>query len=163
MLLGARLLAGPAQPFGEQVALVHVQGDGDFALFDADQLQAYAAPFFATTSRCPRSPSLRVCSAARSAAVIGCSARLGRFARWRELLALPDVRVRLYRQDRAPRWEAEAWLPVYTEGGEGPLWVRETVSLVTRDAHDLYRPYGFTPLRNPDGHMERHDPEVYRR
>ncbi len=35
--------------------------------------------------------------------------------------------------------------------------------LVTRDAHNLYRPYGFTPLRNPDGHMERHDPEVYRR
>jgi GNAT superfamily N-acetyltransferase len=33
--------------------------------------------------------------------------------------------------------------------------------LVTRDAHGLYAPVGFTPLKAPDGHMERHDPDVY--
>ena len=33
--------------------------------------------------------------------------------------------------------------------------------LVTRDAHALYARYGFTPLANPDRHMERHDPTVY--
>jgi GNAT superfamily N-acetyltransferase len=35
--------------------------------------------------------------------------------------------------------------------------------LVTRDAHDLYAPVGFTPLKSPDSHMERHDPDVYLR
>ncbi len=34
-------------------------------------------------------------------------------------------------------------------------------SLVTRDAHDLYRHFGFTPLASPDRWMEIHDPEVY--
>lgn len=34
-------------------------------------------------------------------------------------------------------------------------------SLITRDAHRLYQQYGFTPLANPDGWMEIHDPDVY--
>jgi GNAT superfamily N-acetyltransferase len=33
--------------------------------------------------------------------------------------------------------------------------------LATRDAHDLYRKLGFTPLKRPDIFMERHDPNVY--
>ncbi len=35
--------------------------------------------------------------------------------------------------------------------------------LATRDAHDLYAPYGFTLLKSPDRWMEKHDPEVYRK
>jgi GNAT superfamily N-acetyltransferase len=35
--------------------------------------------------------------------------------------------------------------------------------LATRDAHELYRKYGFTELAAPGRFMERHDPEVYRR
>jgi GNAT superfamily N-acetyltransferase len=35
--------------------------------------------------------------------------------------------------------------------------------LVTRDAHELYRSLGFCELARPEGYMERHDPEVYRR
>ncbi|MFY2563275.1 GNAT family N-acetyltransferase [Corallococcus terminator] len=35
--------------------------------------------------------------------------------------------------------------------------------LATRDAHGLYAQYGFTPLKNPDRFMERHDPDVYSR
>jgi len=34
-------------------------------------------------------------------------------------------------------------------------------SLVTRDAHRLYAPLGFTPLKTPDRYMELHDPAVY--
>jgi len=34
-------------------------------------------------------------------------------------------------------------------------------SLVTRDAHGLYEPFGFTALANPQRYMERHDPDVY--
>ncbi len=33
--------------------------------------------------------------------------------------------------------------------------------LATRDAHGLYRQYGFTELKTPDRHMEKWDPEVY--
>jgi GNAT superfamily N-acetyltransferase len=33
--------------------------------------------------------------------------------------------------------------------------------LGTRDAHDLYRQSGFTPLKKPDTFMELHDPNVY--
>ena len=33
--------------------------------------------------------------------------------------------------------------------------------LVTRDAHDLYTPVGFTALKSPDRHMERHNADVY--
>jgi GNAT superfamily N-acetyltransferase len=34
-------------------------------------------------------------------------------------------------------------------------------SLVTRDAHELYRRFGFAELKTPEGWMERHDPGVY--
>jgi GNAT superfamily N-acetyltransferase len=33
--------------------------------------------------------------------------------------------------------------------------------LATRDAHQLYARYGFTPVAKPDRLMERHDPDVY--
>ncbi len=33
--------------------------------------------------------------------------------------------------------------------------------LRTRDAHDLYRRFGFTPLAEPQRAMERHNPHVY--
>jgi GNAT superfamily N-acetyltransferase len=36
-------------------------------------------------------------------------------------------------------------------------------SLLTRDAHDLYAKFGFTPVAKPDRYMERHNPEVYSR
>lgn len=36
-------------------------------------------------------------------------------------------------------------------------------TLLTRDAHQLYAPFGFTPLKTPDRYMELHNPEVYRR
>ena len=36
-------------------------------------------------------------------------------------------------------------------------------NLVTRDAHGLYAPFGFTPVRHPDRYMEKLDPEVYQR
>ena len=35
--------------------------------------------------------------------------------------------------------------------------------LVTRDAHGLYRRYGFADLKNPALHMEKWDPEIYTR
>ena len=34
--------------------------------------------------------------------------------------------------------------------------------LATRDAHGLYRQFGFTALKSPEVFMERHDPNVYR-
>jgi len=36
-------------------------------------------------------------------------------------------------------------------------------SLVTKDAHGLYRMYGFTALKNPDSYMEIVNQEVYRK
>ncbi|MDE2447984.1 MAG: GNAT family N-acetyltransferase [Gammaproteobacteria bacterium] len=36
-------------------------------------------------------------------------------------------------------------------------------SLVTSDAHGLYRQFGFTPIARPERQMERRDPDVYRR
>ena len=36
-------------------------------------------------------------------------------------------------------------------------------NLVTRDAHGLYAPFGFTPVRHPDRYMEKLDPGVYQR
>jgi GNAT superfamily N-acetyltransferase len=36
-------------------------------------------------------------------------------------------------------------------------------SLVTADAHALYRRFGFTPVAQPERHMERLDAEIYRR
>jgi GNAT superfamily N-acetyltransferase len=35
-------------------------------------------------------------------------------------------------------------------------------SLVTRDAHGLYRPFGFAPLAHPDRHLEIVRPGIYR-
>jgi GNAT superfamily N-acetyltransferase len=35
--------------------------------------------------------------------------------------------------------------------------------LVTRDAHGLYRQYGFVPLSNPDRHMELLNRDVYKK
>jgi GNAT superfamily N-acetyltransferase len=35
-------------------------------------------------------------------------------------------------------------------------------SLVTRDAHGLYRPFGFAPLAHPDRHLEIVRPDLYR-
>lgn len=35
--------------------------------------------------------------------------------------------------------------------------------LVTQDAHGLYTQFGFTPVAQPERHMERRDPDVYRR
>jgi len=35
--------------------------------------------------------------------------------------------------------------------------------LTTRDAHGLYRKFGFNDLRNPASVMERHDPDIYRK
>jgi GNAT superfamily N-acetyltransferase len=34
--------------------------------------------------------------------------------------------------------------------------------LVTRDAHQLYRPFGFVELKTPERHMEIYNPEVYK-
>ena len=36
-------------------------------------------------------------------------------------------------------------------------------SLLTRDAHGLYAQFGFRPLSQPERHMERFDPDVYKR
>ena len=36
-------------------------------------------------------------------------------------------------------------------------------SLATRDAHGLYRQFGFTDQKHPDWFMEKHDPSVYER
>ena len=35
--------------------------------------------------------------------------------------------------------------------------------LATRDAHGLYKQFGFAPLKRPEVFMERHDPDVYTR
>jgi GNAT superfamily N-acetyltransferase len=35
-------------------------------------------------------------------------------------------------------------------------------NLATRDAHSLYAQFGFQPLRQPDVHMERHKPDIYK-
>jgi hypothetical protein len=36
-------------------------------------------------------------------------------------------------------------------------------SLVTRDAHELYRPFGFTESRSPERHMEIPRPGLYKK
>ena len=36
-------------------------------------------------------------------------------------------------------------------------------NLVTRDAHALYRQFGFTPPAQPESYLEKLDPEVYKR
>jgi GNAT superfamily N-acetyltransferase len=35
-------------------------------------------------------------------------------------------------------------------------------NLATRDAHGLYAPFGFQPLRQPEVHMEKHKPDIYK-
>lgn len=35
-------------------------------------------------------------------------------------------------------------------------------SLVTRDAHEVYRPFGFAEIQNPTGHMEIVRPGIYK-
>ncbi|HYG20017.1 MAG TPA: GNAT family N-acetyltransferase [Ohtaekwangia sp.] len=35
--------------------------------------------------------------------------------------------------------------------------------LVTRDAHTLYSRFDFKPLKNPDGYMEMHRPDIYKK
>ena len=64
-------------------------------------------------------------------------------------------------------------LPEYRAQGLG-TWLIECVLkhpdlqglrrwiLVTRDAHDLYRKFGFQSLARPEGFMELHNPDVYR-
>ena len=34
--------------------------------------------------------------------------------------------------------------------------------LVTRDAHGLYKQFGFEPLKNPHSYMEIHHPDIYK-
>jgi GNAT superfamily N-acetyltransferase len=36
------------------------------------------------------------------------------------------------------------------------------IMLATRDAHGLYKQFGFTPLNNPERWMQIHDPDVYK-
>jgi GNAT superfamily N-acetyltransferase len=33
--------------------------------------------------------------------------------------------------------------------------------LLTRDAHRLYKQFGFTPVKSPDRYMELHNPDIY--
>ena len=54
-------------------------------------------------------------------------ARDASFAMRKELLTIVEARVRVYLRAHEPRWEAEAWLPVYADGASEPLWVRESV------------------------------------
>ncbi|HEX5222744.1 MAG TPA: GNAT family N-acetyltransferase [Verrucomicrobiae bacterium] len=35
-------------------------------------------------------------------------------------------------------------------------------NLATRDAHELYKPFGFQPLRQPEAHLEKHKPDIYK-
>ena len=35
--------------------------------------------------------------------------------------------------------------------------------LVTQDAHPLYAPFGFSVVAHPERHMEKRDPDIYRR
>ena len=37
------------------------------------------------------------------------------------------------------------------------------LSLVTRDAHELYRPFGFTEVKYPGRHMEISRPGLYKK
>jgi len=64
-------------------------------------------------------------------------------------------------------------LPEYRARGLG-TWLIECVLkhpelqglrrwiLVTRDAHELYRKFGFQPLARPEGFMELHNLDIYR-
>jgi GNAT superfamily N-acetyltransferase len=65
-------------------------------------------------------------------------------------------------------------LPGYRGRGLGKLLMRcvmehpdlqglRRFNLVTRDAHELYRPFGFTEIKNPDRHMEILRPDLYKK
>jgi GNAT superfamily N-acetyltransferase len=65
-------------------------------------------------------------------------------------------------------------LPDYRGRGLGKLLIRSVMehhdlqglrrfNLVTRDAHDLYRPFGFNEIKNPDRHMEILRPDIYKK
>lgn len=65
-------------------------------------------------------------------------------------------------------------LPGYRGRGLGKLLLRSVMehpdlqglrrfNLVTRDAHELYRAFGFTAVKNPGRHMEILRPDLYRK
>jgi GNAT superfamily N-acetyltransferase len=65
-------------------------------------------------------------------------------------------------------------LPDYRGRGLGKLLIRcvmehpdlqrlRRFNLVTRDAHELYRPFGFNEIKNPDRHMEILRPDIYKK
>jgi len=37
------------------------------------------------------------------------------------------------------------------------------ILLATRDAHNLYKQFGFTPINNPDRFMHIHNPDIYKK
>jgi GNAT superfamily N-acetyltransferase len=37
------------------------------------------------------------------------------------------------------------------------------ILLATRDAHSLYKQFGFTPINNPDRFMQIHNPDIYKK
>ena len=54
-----------------------------------------------------------------------------------------------------------AWLVEHALAHPDLLGLRRVV-LVTRDAHELYRPLGFRALARPEGYMEIHRADIYR-
>jgi ribosomal protein S18 acetylase RimI-like enzyme len=65
-------------------------------------------------------------------------------------------------------------LPEFRGRGLGKLLMQEVMehpdlqglrrfSLVTRDAHGLYRQFGFAEIQSPDGHIEIVRPDLYKR
>lgn len=54
-----------------------------------------------------------------------------------------------------------AWLVEHALSHPDLAGLRRLV-LVTRDAHELYRPHGFRALARPEGYMELHRADVYR-
>jgi N-acetylglutamate synthase-like GNAT family acetyltransferase len=37
------------------------------------------------------------------------------------------------------------------------------ILLATKDAHNLYKQFGFTPINNPDRFMQIHNPDIYKK
>jgi GNAT superfamily N-acetyltransferase len=71
---------------------------------------------------------------------------------------LCDVYVLPERRGRGlGRWLMECVL------GHPDLQGLRRLSLVTRDAHELYRPFGFAAIKNPERHMEIVRPGLYRK
>lgn len=69
---------------------------------------------------------------------------------------LKDVFIREdYRQRGLSKWMMECIL-AYPDLQEIRRWL-----LVTADAQELYKKFGFTPLKAPEKFMELHNPEVY--